>query len=102
MAVLSEDDLINRVANYVGDRTDEDSMSIIEDISDTIKSITTQAEMDRKEAAAQYDALNESWSRRYKERFKTGIDRPFETRENEERERDRRIGFDDIFPTIDK
>ena len=102
MAVLSEDDLIKRIADYVGERTDDDSMGVIEDVSDTLKSITTQADMDRKEAVAKYDALNESWSQRYKERFKTGIDRPFETRENEERERDRRIEFDDIFPTLDR
>lgn len=102
MSVLSEDDLIKRIANYVGDRTDDDSMGIIEDVSDTFKSITAQAELDKKEAAAQYDALNESWTRRYKERFMTGIDRPFDTRENEESERDRRIEFDDIFPTLDK
>ena len=38
MAKLSKDELIEKVKKYVGDRTDDETIEIIEDISDSIDS----------------------------------------------------------------
>lgn len=62
MAKLTRDEAITRLTAYIGDRNDDDSIALLEDISDSL--------LDESEDwKAKYDELDASWRARYIERF---------------------------------
>lgn len=62
MAKLSRDEAISRLTAYIGDRNDDDSIALLEDISDSLVD-------DGEDWKAKYDELDASWRARYIERF---------------------------------
>lgn len=62
MARLSRDEAISRLTAYIGDRNDDDSIALLEDISDSLVD-------DGEDWKAKYDELDASWRARYIERF---------------------------------
>ena len=91
MAKLSRDELIEKVKKYVGDRTDDETIKIIEDISDSIDS------SDADEWKKKFDENDKMWRDRYISRFaekkEDGLDTPTE-HEEEEKEYN---SFEDLF-----
>lgn len=63
MAKLSKDELIDKVKKYVGDRTDDETIEIIEDISDSIDS------SDADEWKQKYEENDKMWRDKYIARF---------------------------------
>jgi hypothetical protein len=73
MAVLNRDEFMNRVLGFVGDKTDDDSLSFIDDMADTFNSIT--AELDSGEAMEwkrKFEENDKAWRAKYKRRFSQG------------------------------
>lgn len=62
MPRLSKDEAIKRLSEYIGDRNDDASISLLEDISDSLTE-------DTEDWKAKYDELDASWRKRYMERF---------------------------------
>lgn len=62
MAKLSRDELISKVTAYIGERNDDDSIALLEDVSDSLVE-------DGEDWKAKYDELDASWRARYIERF---------------------------------
>lgn len=91
MAKLSKDELIKKVREYVGDKNDDETIEIIEDISDSIDS----AEVD--EWKKKYEENDKMWRDRYISRFvekkEDEVDTPTE-HEEEEKEYE---SFEDLF-----
>lgn len=91
MAKLSKDELIEKVRKYVGDRTDDETIEIIEDISDSIDS------PDADEWKQKYEENDKMWRDKYISRFlekkKDESDTPTE-HEEEEKEYN---SFEDLF-----
>lgn len=91
MAKLSKDELIEKVKKYVGDRTDDETIEIIEDISDSIDS------SDADEWKQKYEENDKMWRDKYISRFiekrEDELDTPTE-HEDEEKEYN---SFDDLF-----
>lgn len=91
MAKLSKDELIEKVKKYVGDRTDDETIEIIEDISDSIDS------SDADEWKKKYEDNDKMWRDKYISRFvekkEDELDTPTE-REEEEKEYN---SYDDLF-----
>lgn len=91
MAKLSKDELIEKVRKYVGDRKDDDTIEIIEDISDSIDS----SEAD--EWKQKYMENDKMWRDKYISRFvekkEDELDTPTE-HEDEEKEYN---SFEDLF-----
>lgn len=91
MAKLSKDELIEKVKKYVGDRTDDKTIEIIEDISDSIDS------SDADEWKQKYEENDKMWRDKYISRFlekkEDDIDTPTE-HEEEEKEYN---SFEDLF-----
>lgn len=71
MAKLSKDELLEKVRTYVGDRTDDETLEIIEDISDSVGSD------DADKWRQKYEDNDKMWRDKYISRF-------FEKREDEE------------------
>ena len=91
MARLSKDELIEKIKKYVGGRTDDETIEIIEDISDSIDS----PEAD--EWKQKYEENDKMWRDKY-------ISRIFEKKEDEldtptehEVEEKEYNSFDDLF-----
>lgn len=91
MARLSKDELIEKIKKYVGDRTDDETIEIIEDISDSIDST------DADEWKKKYEENDKMWRDKYISRFfekkEDELDPPTE-HEEEEKEYN---SYDDLF-----
>ena len=91
MAKLSKDELIEKVRKYVGDRKDDDTIEIIEDISDSIDS----SEVD--EWKKKYEENDKMWRDRYISRFaEKEEDEPDTPTEHDEEEKEYN-SFEDLF-----
>ena len=87
---LSREELLEKVKNYVGDRTDDESISLIEDINDTV------TESDSEDWKSKYDELDKSWREKYKARFFSG--KKEETEEDtEEDTEEEKESYEDLF-----
>lgn len=71
MAKLSKEELLEKVRTYVGDRTDDESIEIVEDINDSLDS------SDADEWKRKYEENDKMWRDKYISRF-------FEKKEDEE------------------
>ena len=91
MAKLSKDELIEKVRKYVGDRKDDDTIEIIEDISDSIDS--SEAEDWKKK----YEENDKMWRDKYISRFvEKKEDEPDTPTEHDEEEKEYNF-FEDLF-----
>lgn len=61
---LGKEELITKVKGYIGDRTDDESISLIEDITDSFEEST-----DNSEEIDRLKSENEDLRRKYIERF---------------------------------
>lgn len=66
MAKISKEELIAKFKTYVGERTDDATIELLEDISDSVSGDEISTENLIKEAV---DEVEERWRRKYIERF---------------------------------
>lgn len=96
MAKLSKDELIEKVRKYVGDRKDDETIEIIEDISDSIDS----SEAD--EWKKKYEENDKMWRDKYISRFvEKKEDEPDTPTEHDEEEKEYN-SFEDLFEEEEK
>lgn len=94
MAKLSKDVLIEKIKKYVGDRTDDETIEIIEDISDSIDS--SDDEMWKQK----YEENDKMWRDKYIARFlgKEEEEKITPTEHEEEEEEEKEYNsYDDLF-----
>lgn len=92
MAKLSKDELIEKVKKYVGDRTDDETIEIIEDISDSVGVTDEANEWQRK-----YKENDKMWRDKYISRFvDKKVDEIDTPTEHEEEEKEYK-SFEDLF-----
>lgn len=97
MAKLSKDELIEKVKKYVGDRTDDETIEIIEDISDSIDS------SDADEWKKKYEENDKMWRDKYISRFFEKNDEEIEDPTNEDDDDDKEYKtFEDLFEEEEK
>lgn len=91
MAKLSKNELIEKVRKYVGDRKDDETIEIIEDISDSIDS----SEAD--EWKKKYEENDKMWRDKYISRFVEKKEDELDTPTEHEEEEKEYKSFDDLF-----
>lgn len=91
MAKLSKDELIEKVKKYVGDRTDDETIEIIEDISDSIDS------SDADEWKKKFEENDKMWRDRYISRFAEKKEDELDTPTEHEEEEKEYKSFEDLF-----
>lgn len=69
MSVLSKDDLFNKIKERIGDATDEETLSFVEDVTDTFNELETRAIGDGTDWKSKYNELDEAWKKKYRDRF---------------------------------
>ena len=95
MAKLSKDELIEKVKKYVGDRTDDETIEIIEDISDSIDS------SDADEWKKKYEENDKMWRDKYISRFFEKNEEENEDPTNEDDDKEYKT-FEDLFEEEEK
>lgn len=86
---LSKEELLEKVKTYVGDRTDDETISLIEDISDSM-----EVAGDGENWKEKYEELDNQWREKYIARFSE----PSAVKEDEiEVEETETNSFDDLF-----
>lgn len=97
MAKLSKDELLEKIRTYVGDRTDDETLGLIEDISDSMDST------DADEWEQKYKENDKMWRDKYISRFfeknDDEIEDPPNDDDNEEKEYKT---FEDLFEEEEK
>lgn len=91
MAKLSKDELIEKVKKYVGDRTDDETIEIIEDISDSIDS------SDADEWRHKFVENDKMWRDKYISRFLEKKEDELDTPTEHEEEEKEYNSFEDLF-----
>lgn len=91
MAKLSKNELIEKVRNYVGDRTDDETIEIIEDISDSIDS------SDADEWKQKFEENDKMWREKYISRFLEKKEDELDTPTEHEEEEKEYNSFEDLF-----
>lgn len=100
MAVKTKDEILQSVKSIIGESTDDNVIELLEDITDTINDYDEKTKEDWK---AKYDELDETWKKKYKERFFNDdieIEKEKEkekAKEIEEEKDEIEITFNDIF-----
>lgn len=87
---LSKEELLEKVKTYIGDRTDDETISLIEDINDSVEVVDDNENWEEK-----YKALDNEWREKYIARFSE----PSEIKEDviEKEETHETNSFDDLF-----
>ncbi len=98
--IRTKEEMLDRVNKYIGEDTSEEAIELIEDISDSYDSFS-----DPEDWKAKYEELDETWKKKYKERFfegsnktPTGEDVDGET--HEEAEEKELVTYEDFFESI--
>lgn len=71
MAVLDKDKFFNVLHEKIGNDTSEESISFLEDMTDTYNDLEKRANGDGEDWHKKYNELNESWKAKYRHRFFT-------------------------------
>ena len=93
---LSKAELLAKVKSYIGDRTDDESIEIIEDISDSFSDESFNEEEIKKEYEEKLKTLDSEWRKKYTDRFFSN-DKPDEREEEEEEEEEEITEYSDLF-----
>lgn len=91
MAKLTKNELIEKVRKYVGDRTDDETIEIIEDISDSIDS------SDADEWKQKFEENDKMWRDKYISRFLEKKEDELDTPTEHEEEEKEYNSFKDLF-----
>ncbi len=97
MAVKTREEILEAIKSKIGEDTSDDSISLLEDITDTIDDYETRV-ADKTDWKNKYDELDATWRRKYIERFsgKSGEDIKNE-QEEQIKDDDEPRTFDELF-----
>lgn len=94
--VKTKDEIMEEIRMYIGDRSDDQTIALIENISDTIDDYAAHGDYDKK-----LMAVEEAWRRKYIDRFMNGGENTHEVEvektEDEEKDRSDEITIDDLY-----
>lgn len=96
MAKLLKDELIEKVRKYVGDRNDDETIELIEDISDSIEP------SDDDDWKQKYEENDKMWRDKYISRFVEKKEDELDTPTEHEEEEKEYTSFEDLFEEEDE
>lgn len=94
--VKTKDEIMEEIRAYIGDRADDETIALVENISDTIDDYAAHGDYDEKLMAVEAE-----WRRKYIDRFMNGgenkSDAKVEKTEDEEKEKAEEIKIEDLY-----
>ena len=73
MAVIKKEDLITRLTAFIGEEQNDDAISLLEDVTDTVNDYETKTN-DSTNWKSKYEENDKAWRQKYIDRFKGGVD----------------------------
>lgn len=92
--VKTKEEILELIKGVIGENTDESSIAILEDVSDTLDDYATKT-ADQTDWKAKYEENDEAWKKKYRDRFFQKSESDDET--DEEEEVTEKKTFDDLF-----
>lgn len=71
MAIRTREEILESIRNIVGDRTDDNTLQVLEDVTDTLTDFENKT-ANQTDWEAKYRENDEGWRKKYAERFYTG------------------------------
>lgn len=71
MAIRTMEEILESIRNIVGDSTDDNTLQVLEDVTDTFTDFEGKTS-DQTDWKAKYEENDEGWRKKYAERFYTG------------------------------
>lgn len=96
MAVVGKEELITSIKDYIGERTDDESIVILENVSDTLESLGEDRTGEIEELKRKVKEVEDTWRKKYIERFSVSADTNKDDVIENQIDGDR-ITLDDIF-----
>lgn len=94
--VKTKDEIMEEIRTYIGERSDDQTIALIENISDTIDDYAAHGDYDTKLMAVEAE-----WRRKYIDRFMNGGENKNEVKvektEDEEKEKAEEIKIEDLY-----
>lgn len=72
MAILNQEEFFNRLHERLGTDTSDESITFMEDMTDTYNDLVKRANDNNGDWERKYHELDESWKAKYKHRFFSG------------------------------
>lgn len=69
MAVKTREEILETIRTRVGDQTDDETISFLEDVTDTLTDFETRANSSDEDWEQRYKDNDAEWRRKYTERF---------------------------------
>lgn len=98
MAVKTKDDILNALKARFGDDTSDETLSLIEDVSDTYDDMSTKVQ-ESGNWQEKYEENDKAWRKKYRDRFYSHIEEEPEPEPEPEPKNDGPKTFDDLFKT---
>ena len=90
--VKTKDEIMEEIRTYIGDRSDDQTIALIENISDTIDDYAAHGDYDEKLMAVEAE-----WRRKYIDRFMSGGENKSDVKITEDEEKAEDITIDDLY-----
>lgn len=100
MAVVGKESIMTRLNKLIGDRTDDEVLSIVEDVSDTIDSASGNGMITEEEADRRVAEKEAEWRKKYKERFFSGEPDGEDKNSPENKDPEVPEKYDDLFEEV--
>lgn len=97
MAVKTREDILTAIKAKLGEQTDDDTIALLEDVTDTFTDLEEKAKGDGADWKKKYEETDEAWRKKYTERFYSPEPKPNEPKSNQETEEIK--NFSDLFKT---
>lgn len=69
MAVKTREEILAEVKARIGEQTDDETIALLEDVSDTLSDLETRAKGDGTDWKTKYEENDTEWRKKYTERF---------------------------------
>ena len=98
MSVLTKNDLFNKLHEYIGDSTTEESIGFMEDVTDTFNDMESRMNGDGEDWKKKYEENDKAWRAKYRHRFFSSDGGNFDVKEDESKQiTPETITVDDLF-----
>lgn len=96
MAVRTREEILETIRTRVGDQTDDETISFLEDVTDTLTDLETRANGEEENWEQRYKDNDAEWRKKYKERFFSS--EPDESKESKQEDEEAKPKtFEDLF-----
>ena len=101
MAIKKTSEILESLRSFIGDRTDDECVTLLEDITDTLNDFETRTN-DSTNWHSKYDELDASWRQKYRDRFFKGSDDDDNGNDENSDKEPKQLDFEDLFKPKEK